>query len=61
MTKHYCQKCQRLVCKQTKGWNWKLGTCKLSPGTEMIKREHEAPRVKCSCGQVIILLQGSTS
>ena len=59
MTKHYCQNCHRLVCKESSDPHYKHGRLKLSPGTQLQKRAAEAPRIKCSCGQLMILLKGS--
>lgn len=55
MPKHHCSRCQKLVATSTR--NPKRAP-RVHNGATLLARAHEAPRVRCVCGLVMILLRG---
>ena len=60
---HYCPSCDKPIAKDSLEFarhEWSLEkTIVPLNGATLEQREGEADRIKCSCGRVMILLQGS--
>ena len=55
---HSCPKCRRMMAKQDRRVKKHDGIIPFK-GVNLTVKENEAPRLKCSCGKVIILLKAS--
>ena len=51
---HKCAKCHKKVAS----WHGDERPPRVAKGVRLTLREGEAPRLRCSCGQVLILLRG---
>lgn len=56
MIVHTCPACKKIVAKEDRRRKQPLYAL---PGAVLTQRDHEAPRVKCACGKVLILLKGA--
>lgn len=57
-SQYICPGCQRLLVKEDLRKSGR--SCyRMVSALEIVQRPNEAPRVRCRCGQLVILLKGS--
>ncbi len=55
----YCPGCQKILLKEDRRAGRRRTCYRMVSALEIVERPNEAPRVRCWCGQLVILLKGS--
>lgn len=55
----YCPGCQKILLKEDQRRTTRRLHYRMVSALEIVQRSNEAPRVRCRCGQLVILLKGS--